>query len=169
MVKSKEATRAAVLIVDDEASIRESLRMILEYESYRVDEAKSGSEALVKIAERPPDAVLLDIKMPEMDGLAVLSAMRERGYEMPVLMISGPRRRRHRGGRHPPRRLRLLPEAPRARAGTAVVAQRGRQPHRLQTENRVLRHEPDEMVGASPAMKRCARPSRRRRRPRRRC
>ena len=78
-----------VLVVDDEASIRDSLRMILEYEGYRVDEAASGAEALARAAEGRPDAVLLDVKMPEMDGLEVLSAFRERGYEMPVLIISG--------------------------------------------------------------------------------
>ena len=153
MAKSKDSTRAAVLVVDDEASIRESLRMILEYESYRVDEAKSGPEALVKIADRAPDAVLLDIKMPEMDGLAVLSAMRERGYEMPVLVISGhadvdtaveaTRRGAFDFFKKPLERERVL-----LSLRNAVSA------YRLQTENRVLRHEPDEMVGASPAMKR---------------
>ena len=76
------AYRASVLVVDDEPSIRESLRMILEYEGYRVDEAASGSEALTKIAARQPSALLLDIKMPEMDGLALLTAVRERGYSM---------------------------------------------------------------------------------------
>ena len=153
MAKSRDATRAAVLIVDDEASIRESLRMILEYESYRVDEAKSGPEALVKVAERAPDAVLLDIKMPEMDGLAVLTAMRERGYEMPVLMISGhadlntavdaTRRGAYDFFEKPLERERVL-----VSLRNAVNA------HRLSTENRVLRHEPDDMVGASPAIQR---------------
>ena len=153
MAKSKDASRAAVLIVDDEASIRESLRMILEYESYRVDEAKSGAEALVRIADKPPDAVLLDIKMPEMDGLAVLTALRERGYEMPVLMISGhadvdtaveaTRRGAFDFFEKPLERERVL-----LSLRNAVAA------YRLQTENRVLRHEPDDMVGASPAMKR---------------
>ena len=153
MSKSKDASRAAVLIVDDEASIRESLRMILEYESYRVSEAKSGAEALVKIADKPPDAVLLDIKMPEMDGLAVLTALRERGYEVPVLMISGhadvdtaveaTRRGAFDFFEKPLERERVL-----LSLRNAVTS------FRLQTENRVLRHEPDDMVGASPAMKR---------------
>src|SRR5690606_29958801 len=81
--------RAVVLVVDDEATIRESLAMILEFEGYRVETAASGSEALVKLATVEPDAVLLDVKMPEMDGLAVLAAMRERGYQTPVVVISG--------------------------------------------------------------------------------
>ncbi|MCB1008364.1 MAG: sigma-54-dependent Fis family transcriptional regulator, partial [Acidobacteria bacterium] len=83
------AQRASVLIVDDEASIRESLRMILEFEGYRIEEAADGLEALRIVRERPPDAILLDIRMPEMDGLDALKTLRERGYEMPVLMISG--------------------------------------------------------------------------------
>src|SRR5947199_9139688 len=81
--------RAAVLVVDDEAAIRDSLHMILESEGYRVEEAASGSQALSKVAERAPDAIVLDIKMPEMDGLEFRKAPRERGYEMPVLMLRG--------------------------------------------------------------------------------
>ncbi len=83
------AQRASILIVDDEEAIRESLRMILEFEGYRIEEAGDGLEALRIARERPPDAILLDIRMPEMDGLDALRTLRERGYEMPVLMISG--------------------------------------------------------------------------------
>ncbi|MEM6457422.1 MAG: sigma-54 dependent transcriptional regulator [Acidobacteriota bacterium] len=83
------APQPLVLIVDDEADIRDSLSMILEYEGYRVDEAHDGRTALAKVAERAPDAVLLDIKMPGMDGLETIEALRARGYAMPVLMISG--------------------------------------------------------------------------------
>ncbi len=153
MAKSKNASRASVLVVDDEASIRESLRMILEYEGYRVGEAKSGPEALVKIADKPPDAVLLDIKMPEMDGLAVLTALRERGYELPVLMISGHAdvdtavEATRRGAFD-------FFEKPLERERVLVSLRNAVSAHRLQTENRVLRHEPDDMVGAAPAMKR---------------
>jgi DNA-binding NtrC family response regulator len=89
MARSNDSFRASVLVVDDEAAIRDSLHMILEYEGYRVDEAGGGAQALAKVADRTPDAVVLDIKMPEMDGLEVLKAFRERGYDMPVLMISG--------------------------------------------------------------------------------
>jgi len=83
------AAKASVLVVDDEADIRESLRMILEFEGYRVEEARNGLEVLQKVRERPPDALLLDIRMPEMDGLETLRALRERGYDMPVLVLSG--------------------------------------------------------------------------------
>ena len=82
-------TRASILLVDDEAAIRETLRMILEFEGYRVEEAATGLEALQKVRERPPDAILLDIRMPEMDGLEALRSLRERGYEMPVIVLSG--------------------------------------------------------------------------------
>ena len=81
--------RATVLVVDDEDSIRESLRMILEYEGYRVEEADSGEAALSRVRQRPPDAVLLDIKMPGMDGLSVLRSFQERGYGMPVIIVTG--------------------------------------------------------------------------------
>ena len=83
------AQRASVLVVDDEAAIRESLRMILEFEGYRVEEATTGVEALQIVRDRTPDAVLLDIRMPEMDGLEALRLMRERGYDMPVVVLSG--------------------------------------------------------------------------------
>jgi two-component system nitrogen regulation response regulator NtrX len=63
--------------------------MILEYEGYRVEEAGGGAEAVAKVATLAPDAVILDIKMPEIDGLEVLRVLGSRGYEMPVLVISG--------------------------------------------------------------------------------
>jgi two-component system nitrogen regulation response regulator NtrX len=81
--------RASVLIVDDESSIRESLRMVLEFEGYRIEEAANGVQALQIVRERPPDAIVLDIRMPEMDGLETLRNLRERGYEMPVIVVSG--------------------------------------------------------------------------------
>ncbi len=81
--------QAVVLVVDDEKAIRDSLRMILEYEGYGVVEAATGESALAEVRRSPPDAVVLDIKMPEMDGLAVLRKFRERGFEMPVLIVTG--------------------------------------------------------------------------------
>ena len=75
-----------ILVVDDEASIRRTLREILEYEDFAVDEAVDGEEALEKIRENRYDLVLLDIKMPKKDGMEVLS---EIGTDVPVVMISG--------------------------------------------------------------------------------
>ena len=89
MEKNRKDYRATVLVVDDEASIRESLRMVLEYEGYRVEEATSGEQALDRVRANAPQALLLDVKMPGMDGLEALAALRERGYDMPVLIITG--------------------------------------------------------------------------------
>ena len=81
--------RGSVLVVDDEHAIRESLRMILEYEGLEIEEASSGTQALAKLGEGEPDAVLLDIKMPDMDGLTVLERLGERGVAVPIIMVSG--------------------------------------------------------------------------------
>jgi two-component system nitrogen regulation response regulator NtrX len=81
--------RGRVLVIDDEEAIRKSLRMVLEYEGYEFLEAGSGPEGLEALRRDPPDAVLLDIKMPAMDGLEVLQAARERDAHTPILMISG--------------------------------------------------------------------------------
>ncbi|HEY1251142.1 MAG TPA: sigma-54 dependent transcriptional regulator [Thermoanaerobaculia bacterium] len=79
-----------VLIVDDEAAIRDTLRMVLEYEGYEVATVGDGRAALAELDAAPPDAVLLDIKMPGMDGLETLDRIVARGAAAPpVLMISG--------------------------------------------------------------------------------
>jgi two-component system nitrogen regulation response regulator NtrX len=80
---------ARVLVVDDEADIRASLKMILEYEGLEMIEAASGPEALAKIGSEAPDAVLLDIKMPRVDGLEVLAEIAKTRPDLPVVMISG--------------------------------------------------------------------------------
>jgi two-component system nitrogen regulation response regulator NtrX len=78
-----------ILIVDDEAAIRESLEMILAYEHHSVKLAAGGREALEILEREPVDAVLLDIKMPGQDGLEVLDQIHARRPECPVIMISG--------------------------------------------------------------------------------
>ena len=78
-----------VLIVDDEAAIRETLEQILGYEGYGVRTAATGEQALAELDRRAPDAVLLDIKMPGMDGFEVLAKLRESGHRVPVIVISG--------------------------------------------------------------------------------
>ena len=128
-----------------------------------------GREALARVAQRLPDAVLLDIKMPEMDGLTVLQSMREKGYEMPVIMITGhgdidtavdaTRRGAFDFFEKPLQRDRVLLSL---RNAVESIGWRARAA--------VRRHEPDELVGSSPRCASCARPSRRRpARPRRRC
>jgi two-component system nitrogen regulation response regulator NtrX len=78
-----------ILVIDDDAGIRDALRMILEYEGYVVSAAADGREGLEELEARPPAAVLLDIKMPGMDGLEVLDRIVAREGAPPVLMISG--------------------------------------------------------------------------------
>ncbi len=78
-----------ILIVDDEKVIRKTLRDILEYEKYTVDEAADGKEAWKKIQENAYDLVLCDIKMPGMDGMALLTKSMEANPDIPFVMISG--------------------------------------------------------------------------------
>jgi two-component system nitrogen regulation response regulator NtrX len=149
----REAPKPTVLVVDDEAAIRDSLRMILEYEGYRVEEAASGNEGLAKVAALAPDALVLDVKMPEMDGLEVLRALSARGYEMPVLVISGhgdvataveaTKRGAYDFFEKPLQRERVL-----------LSLRNAIEKERLQRETRSRPAEPEELVGDSPAMRR---------------
>lgn len=84
-----EAKRMAkILIIDDEISIRRTLREILAYEKYTVEDAGTGMEALSLLRENEYDVILCDIKMPEMDGIETLEAIRKIA-DTPVIMISG--------------------------------------------------------------------------------
>lgn len=78
-----------ILIIDDEKAIRNTLREILEYESYEVDEASNGAEGLEKLANDDYEAVLCDVKMPKMDGIEVLTKAKEIDDDIPFIMISG--------------------------------------------------------------------------------
>lgn len=78
-----------ILIVDDERSIRNSLKEILEFEKFTVDLAEDGPSGLKKLKENTYDAALCDIKMPKMDGMEVLGKVLEAGIETPIIMISG--------------------------------------------------------------------------------
>src|SRR5438093_8958082 len=78
-----------ILVIDDEAAIRDSLRMILEYEHYEFLGASNGPEGLAQVQRERPDLVLLDIKMPGMDGMEVLRKLRELDDTLPVVIISG--------------------------------------------------------------------------------
>jgi len=80
---------ATILLIDDEASIRRTLREILEFEKYQVMEAPDGFSAIELFKKQTIDVVLLDIKMPKMDGLEVLDFLQEINPEVPVIMISG--------------------------------------------------------------------------------
>ncbi len=80
---------ARILIVDDEKSIRKTLREILEYENFKVEEAGDGNEGLALIRKEKFDIVLCDIKMPKMDGMEVLDKVLEEQADVPMIMISG--------------------------------------------------------------------------------
>jgi two-component system nitrogen regulation response regulator NtrX len=78
-----------VLIVDDEEAVRSSLRMILEYEGYEVLLAANGPAGLKMAEQEGPDLVILDIKMPQMDGLEVLKRLKGEEPSPPVVILSG--------------------------------------------------------------------------------
>lgn len=78
-----------ILIIDDERPIRSTLRDILEYEKFEVEEAVDGLEGLDKVKKGNFDLIFCDIKMPKMDGLEVLSKIQEINTEVPIIMISG--------------------------------------------------------------------------------
>lgn len=78
-----------ILVIDDERSIRNTLKDILEYEKYVVDVAEDGVKGLEKVKAGEYDIILCDIKMPVMDGIEVLEKLDEMGADMPVVMISG--------------------------------------------------------------------------------
>ncbi len=78
-----------VLVVDDEAVIREGMRRILESDGYCVETSASGKTALEKMQERDFDVVITDLKMPGMDGIEVLKAIKILQPDVPVLMITG--------------------------------------------------------------------------------
>jgi two-component system, NtrC family, nitrogen regulation response regulator NtrX len=80
---------AHVLIIDDEKAIRKTIREILEYENYKVSEAENGIDGLNRMKEEIYDLVLLDIKMPKMDGMEVLDEIMKNHPDVPVIMISG--------------------------------------------------------------------------------
>ena len=80
---------ANLLIVDDEKSIRKTLREILEYEGYHVEEAQDGAEAVNAVKDGDFDCVLMDIKMPKMDGMEALEKILKDTDDTPVIMISG--------------------------------------------------------------------------------
>ena len=80
---------AKILVIDDEKSIRETLKDILEYEKHEVDLAEEGEKGIELFAENKYDVVLLDIKMPKMDGIEVLENLFKSNLDVPVIMISG--------------------------------------------------------------------------------
>jgi two-component system response regulator MprA len=79
---------AHILVVDDEPAVRRALERALRLDKYDVELAVDGEEALDRLAERPADAVILDVMMPGVDGLEVCRRMRAAGDKTPVLMLT---------------------------------------------------------------------------------
>ena len=80
---------AHLLLIDDEAPIRASLREILEYEGHKIAEAATGMDGVLAATKTPFDAIFCDVKMPQMDGLDVLDMLAKKQVATPVVMISG--------------------------------------------------------------------------------
>ena len=144
-----------ILVIDDEAAIRDSLRMILEYEHYECLGAASGTEGLSIIKRDVPDMVMLDIKMPGMNGLETLAEIRKVDEALPVAMISG-----HGTITDAMQATRLgafdFIEKPFTSERVLVTVTKGLEDRRLRRENRELKlvmESKYEMVGESAALR----------------
>ena len=80
---------AHVLVVDDADENRHLAEILLSSEGYSVDAAGSGRQALERVAEHRPDVVVLDLKLPDMDGADLMQRFREEGLDSPVLVVTG--------------------------------------------------------------------------------
>ena len=87
-LNTNPSSSGSVLIIDDEAEIRESLQTLLELEGFDVETAVSGEEGLVRIGEHPYDLVLLDLTMPFMDGEETLRRLREIRSDVSVVLCA---------------------------------------------------------------------------------
>jgi two-component system nitrogen regulation response regulator NtrX len=81
--------KSRILVIDDESAIRDSLRMMLEYEGYEFVGAATGQEGLALVERDSPDLVILDVKMPGMDGIEVLDRLQAGNDGLPVIVVSG--------------------------------------------------------------------------------
>lgn len=144
-----------VLVIDDEAAIRDSMKMILEYEGYECLLAPSGQDGIALVEREPLDLVFLDIKMPGMDGLEALGRIKAANETLPVVIISG-----HGTVSTAVEATKLgafdFIEKPLARERVLIDVRNALDQGRLRDENRSLRRERElrhEMVGDSAALK----------------
>jgi two-component system response regulator MprA len=77
-----------ILVVDDDQAVRESLRRSLEFNGYAVTLAGDGAEALASIAGHPPEALVIDVMMPRLDGIETTRALRAAGNDLPILVLT---------------------------------------------------------------------------------
>jgi two-component system response regulator MprA len=80
--------RTRVLVADDDPAVRSALDRVLRFNGYEVDLAKDGIEALAALEKATPDAVVLDVMMPGLDGVGACRMMRGQGHDVPVLMLT---------------------------------------------------------------------------------
>jgi CheY-like chemotaxis protein len=80
---------ANILVIDDEADMRFAVRMLLERSGHSVIEAGNGDDALAKLDEMIPDLVLLDMRLPGMDGIQILQKLRAKQKDLPIIMVTG--------------------------------------------------------------------------------
>lgn len=80
-----------VLVVDDEPDIRATVSAMLEIEGYAVAEAANGADALAVVETDPPDLILLDMRMPVLDGWAFAAEMRRRNHSIPIVVMTAAR------------------------------------------------------------------------------
>ena len=145
----------SILIVDDEKAIQTSLQGVLEDEGYRVAAVGTGSEALARLPEEPPDLILLDIWMPGMDGLEVLAEIKRLRPEQAVVLISG-----HGTIETAVKATKLgaydFVEKPLSLEKTLLAVSRALEHARLERENRELRQQVErkyQIVGESSAIR----------------
>ncbi len=77
-----------ILVVDDDRAVRDSLRRSLEFNGYAVETASDGAEALARVPQAAPDAIVMDVMMPRLDGLEATRALRSAGNDIPVLILT---------------------------------------------------------------------------------
>ncbi|HET7646671.1 MAG TPA: response regulator [Candidatus Limnocylindria bacterium] len=81
----------SVLVVDDEPDIRATVSAMLEIEGYRVAEATNGADALAAVQREEPDLILLDMRMPVLDGWGFADELRRRGLRIPIVVMTAAR------------------------------------------------------------------------------
>ena len=80
-----------VLVVDDEPDIRATVSAMLEIEGYAVEEAMNGADALAVVERDPPDLIILDMRMPVLDGWGFAAELRRRGHSTPIVVMTAAR------------------------------------------------------------------------------
>ncbi len=80
--------QSRILVVDDDRAVRESLRRSLEFNGYDVSLANDGAEALASIGRQLPDALVIDVMMPRLDGIETTRALRTAGNDLPILVLT---------------------------------------------------------------------------------